>query len=106
MSRPDARVLGCRDWLDVLVYEALEWIERRVDHGSVVEQSFRLSRAASTVPGVLWLPSPPVSTPPLVLLGHGGSGHKRSERIVSLAWWLASHARLAALAIDGPYHSP
>lgn len=52
----------------------LEWIERRVVQGGVVEQSFRLGRAASTVPGVLWLPPSPVSAPPLVLLGHGGSG--------------------------------
>lgn len=83
---------------------SLEWIERRVVQDGVVEQSFRLGRASGTVPAVLWLPPSPVPAPPLVLLGHGGSGHKRSERIVSLAEWFASHARLAALAIDGPYH--
>jgi dienelactone hydrolase len=82
----------------------LEWMESHTVRGGVVEQPFQLVRAAGRVPGVLWLPSPPVPAPSLVLLGHGGSGHKRSERIVSLACWFASHARLAALAIDGPYH--
>ncbi len=96
-------VLG-RGWLDDLVYEAIEWIESRVVDGGVVEWSFRFAWAVGTVPGVLWLPPSPVSSPRLVLLGHGGSGHKRSERIAGLARWFASHTGLAALAIDGPYH--
>lgn len=84
--------------------ESLEWVGHQVAHGGAIERSFRLMKTAGSVPGVLWLPSPPASKPPLVLLGHGGSGHKQSERIVALALWFASHAGLAALAIDGPYH--
>lgn len=81
--------------------DTLEWIRPPVAHGGVVERSFRL---AGTVPGVLWLPSSPAAAPPLVLLGHGGSGHKRGEKIVGRARWFASRAGVAALAIDGPYH--
>lgn len=91
-------------WLDGLVDEALEWTGRQATDGGVLERSFRLRRAASIVPGLLWLPSAAVCEPPVVLLGHGGSGHKRSQRIVSLGRWFASHAGVAAVAIDGPYH--
>jgi dienelactone hydrolase len=96
------------------VNESIEWTGPDVAHDGVVEREFRLSRAEGVVPGVLW--RPPVPDPEskqkpkqkpkqkLVLLGHGGSGHKRSDRIVALACWFASQAGLAALAIDGPYH--
>jgi dienelactone hydrolase len=100
------------------VNETMEWIGPEVARDGVVEREFRLGRAAGTVPAVLWQPSAPASQqqqkqqqqqqqkrkPPLVLLGHGGSGHKRSERNVSLARWFASTVGLASLAIDGPYH--
>jgi dienelactone hydrolase len=81
----------------------LEWAGPRSTDAGVTERSFRVARPAGSIPGVLWLPPPAASVPPVVLLGHGGSGHKRSERNVSLARWFAVQG-IAAMAIDGPYH--
>lgn len=81
----------------------IEWLDDQVIDG-VVERSFRITRPGRCVPGALWLP-PSVSGPlPLVLLGHGGSGHKRGMPIVEHARWFATHPGFAVVAIDGPYH--
>jgi pimeloyl-ACP methyl ester carboxylesterase len=80
----------------------LEWLgeESNVDY---VERSFLLHRLSGIVPGVLWSPRTPAPIG-TVLLFHGGSGHKRSERLQRMGQWLSSKAGLAVLAIDGPYH--
>jgi dienelactone hydrolase len=90
-------------WLDDLMHAAIEWLEYRVIDG-LIERSFHVAPTTGKVPGVLWLPSSWSTPRPLILLGHGGSGHKRSGRLVELARWFTTHAGLAAVAIDGPYH--
>jgi dienelactone hydrolase len=80
----------------------VEWLGRETSAGCT-ERSFLLRRLPGPVPGVLWSPE---TTQPraTVLLFHGGSGHKRSERHQRMGHWLASTAGLAVIAIDGPYH--
>lgn len=70
----------------------------------VVEHALRVRRPRGDVPVLLWRPGGPGPPPRLVLLGHGGSHHKRSDRILELAIWLVETAGLAAAAIDGPFH--
>lgn len=83
----------------------LVWLAREREFNGCVERTFSLDAPTGPIPGVFWRPCPAGPTkPPLVLLGHGGSGHKRSDRIVRLARWFAEEGRLAAVAIDGPYH--
>jgi dienelactone hydrolase len=80
----------------------VEWLGEQTGTGWA-ERSFLMSGRSGAVPGVLWSPGS-VAGPPAVLLFHGGSGHKRSERHLRMGRWFASTAGLAAVAIDGPYH--
>lgn len=58
------------------------------------------------IPGALWTPlvAPPGEKLPLVLVGHGASGHKYQDYVRSLGRRLASDHGIAAAAIDGPVH--
>jgi alpha-beta hydrolase superfamily lysophospholipase len=78
----------------------VEWLGEQASAGCT-ERSFILHRPVP-VPGVVW--SPQATAPQAtVLLFHGGSGHKRSERHLQMGRRLASEG-VAAVAIDGPYH--
>jgi pimeloyl-ACP methyl ester carboxylesterase len=65
----------------------------------VCEQDFTLG----DVPGVLWTPAAGAAGPrPLVLLGHGGGGHKRAPGVLDRARRLVTGCGFAAAAIDMP----
>ncbi|MEY2477783.1 MAG: hypothetical protein QOG87_3098 [Actinomycetota bacterium] len=70
----------------------------------VVERRFDVKCEDRLVPGLLWTPEGATGSRPLVLIGHGGSGNKRMDYVLSLARRLVRHQGWAASAIDGPGH--
>ncbi len=90
-------------------------------HDGVRRRRFDVESEGRTVPGLLWTPAgeaAPAPTrlgtaapggptgpsgTPLVLVGHGGSGHKGQDYVASLARRLVRQG-IAAAAIDGPVH--
>ena len=83
---------------------ALRWIGKPLHEGGVTERRFDLERDTGIVPGILWTPAQQERPVPLVLMGHGGSGHKRAERQLLLGRRFAGVSQMAAAAIDGPFH--
>ncbi|MFL5296976.1 MAG: alpha/beta hydrolase [Phenylobacterium sp.] len=80
-----------------------EFTDVRVEDG-VVRRSFSLSVAGDTVPAVLWAPEGAAGPRPLVLMGHGGSQHKKTPGIRIRAAQYARRFGYATLAIDAPGH--
>lgn len=70
----------------------------------VAERRFDLDVEGRRVPGLLWTPADAEGARPVVLLGHGGSTHKRAPYILAMARRLVRHHGFAAAAIDGPGH--
>jgi dienelactone hydrolase len=82
---------------------SLEWVGDGDTTRGVAERGFRVSRGTRTIPGLLWIPEG-ARPKALVLLGHGGAGHKRQGYILAFARRLVRHHGFAAAAIDGPVH--
>lgn len=81
----------------------MEWGSSVTNKG-VTERDFTVSCNDRTVPGVLWFPENAHSSTPLVLMGHGGSGHKREAHLIGLARRFVRHDGIAVTTIDGPVH--
>lgn len=82
-------------------------VEWRSDETGIVEGArqrlFTVGASGRAVPGVLWTPTAGGGPFPLVLIGHGGGGHKLDESRLDLAHRYTSRG-VAAAAIDGPWH--
>ncbi len=81
----------------------MEFTEERVDE-NVRRYSFNVTVAGDTVPAALWAPDGAKGARPLVLMGHGGSQHKKTPGIVARARQYARRLGYATLAIDAPGH--
>ena len=82
----------------------IRWIEDGVQADGVVEREFVVERNGQIIPGVFWRPADLSSPQPLVLMGHGGSGHKRNDRMQMLGRLFSTGYGCCAAAIDGPVH--
>ena len=82
----------------------LRWTDDGKRGAAAYERDFTIERSGKPIPGVVWRPLRATGARPLVLMGHGGTGHKRSDKLTRMAeiftttygWW--------AVAIDGPVH--
>jgi dienelactone hydrolase len=85
----------------------MRWIGEAVSEKGVTERRFDVECDGRVVPGIVWTPAGEAvagTERPLALLGHGGSLHKRTPYILSLARRLVRHSGIVAAAIDGPAH--
>jgi len=67
-----------------------------------LERSLTVNCDGRVVPTVLWMPAGTGAPVPLVLVGHGGGGHKKAPTVTNMAQGLAVEHGIATLAIDGP----
>jgi dienelactone hydrolase len=81
----------------------MDVIETTTEDG-VTERRIDFAGAGGIVPGIVWSPAGATGPRPVVLLGHGGTQHKRVPNLVALAGRLARNLGYAAVAVDAPYH--
>jgi dienelactone hydrolase len=82
----------------------IRWTEDAASSEGARERGFKILRDGDTIPGVFWYPDGIRGARPLVLMGHGGSGHKRNEHMLELGQMFAGDYGWCAAAIDGPTH--
>lgn len=80
----------------------MAWNGKDADSTVAVERGFELTVDDRMVPGVYWTPAGGTADR-LVLLGHGGTTHKKVDYLTQVAHGLAGRG-IATMAIDGPGH--
>lgn len=70
----------------------------------VRERAFDVEVGGERIPGLIWTPEGATGPRPLILLGHGGTQHKRVDTLLARARAFVRHQRWAVVAIDAPGH--
>jgi alpha-beta hydrolase superfamily lysophospholipase len=81
----------------------MEIVTEKVERG-VVEQRFDLHTGDDVVPGIRWSAEGATGPRPTVLIGHGGTQHKRAPYVLTLGRRLVRHLGYTAVALDAPEH--
>jgi pimeloyl-ACP methyl ester carboxylesterase len=81
----------------------MEILSEKAEKG-VVEQRFDLKVGTEIVPGIRWLPDTATGARPTILIGHGGTQHKRVPNVLGLARRFVRHLGYSAVALDAPGH--
>jgi len=81
----------------------IAFTRERTENG-VTEYLFDLTVAGERVPAVIWTPEGKTGERPLILMGHGGSQHKKIGTLAARAKQFAQRLGYATLAIDAPGH--
>lgn len=70
----------------------------------VTERLFEIEVKGERVPGVIWTPEGAAGPRPLVLMGHGGTQHKKVQSLAQRAQRYAQKHGYAVAALDAPNH--
>ena len=81
----------------------VNFTRERTENG-VTERLFELTVEGEPVPAVIWSPENATGMRPLILMGHGGSQHKKIGTLAARARQYAQRLGYATLAIDAPGH--
>jgi dienelactone hydrolase len=79
------------------------WTDVAPDTGAAPTRDFLLRHEKGDVPGALWLPAAGAPKA-LILVGHGGSRHKRAPTTLTFVGAAVERYGFAVAAIDGPVH--
>jgi pimeloyl-ACP methyl ester carboxylesterase len=75
-----------------------------VGEKGVIERRFTLTSGEELVPGIQWLPESVTVPRPTILIGHGGTQHKRVPNVLGLARKLVRTGGFGVVALDAPGH--